>query len=81
MQCKKRLVIAERAKFLATSQKADELASFHRYCGFEKLKRESQTIKEELVQMGSNRRNVQCNTLVQNTRTITARKYILECPH
>ena len=59
MRPKKRLVIAERTKFMAMKQEVDEpiikylhrLKSASKYCEFEKLGTEEQTTEKELIQL------------------------------
>ena len=54
---KKRLVVAERSKFISMKQEIDEpiikylhcLRNASRYCEFEKLGQEEQTIEEDLI--------------------------------
>ena len=58
MRPKKRLVVAERTKFILMKQEIDEpiikylhrLRNASRYCKFEKLGQEEQTIEEDLIQ-------------------------------
>ena len=59
MRPKKRLVMAERTKFMSMKQEIDEpmikylhrLRNGSRYCGFEKLGRGEQTIEVDLIQL------------------------------
>ena len=59
MMPKKRLVMAERTKFMSMKQEINEpimkylhrLQNASRYCGFEKLGQGEQTIEEDLIQL------------------------------
>ena len=59
MSPKKRLVVAERTKFMSMKQEIDEpiikylhrLRNASRYCEFEKLGQREQTIEEDLIQL------------------------------
>ena len=59
MRPKKRLVMAERTKFISMKQEIDEpiikylhcLRNVSRYCEFEKLEQEEQTTEEDLIQL------------------------------
>ena len=60
MRPKKRLVVTERTKFTSMKQEIDEpilkylhrLRNASRYCEFEKLGQEEQTIEGDLIQLG-----------------------------
>ena len=62
MRPKKRLVMAEKTKFMSMKQEIDEpmikylhrLRNASRYCKFEKLGQEEQTIEEDLIQVNFN---------------------------
>ena len=59
MRPKKRLAVAERMKFMSMKQEINEpiikylhrLRNASRYCEFEKLGQDEQTIEEELIQL------------------------------
>ena len=59
MRLKKMLVVAERTKFMSMKQEIDEsimkylhcLRNASRYCEFEKLGQEQETIDEDLIQL------------------------------
>ena len=59
MRSKKRLVVTERTKFMSIKQEIEEpiikylhcLRNASRYCEFEKLEQEEQTIEEDLIQL------------------------------
>ena len=59
MRPKKRLVVAEKIKFMSMKQEIDEpiikylhrLRNVSRYCKFEKLRQEERTIEEDLIQL------------------------------
>ena len=63
MRSKKMLVVAERTKFMMMEQEIDEpiikylhrLRNASRYCKFEKLGLEEQTIEEDLIQLRLNK--------------------------
>ena len=70
MRPKKRLVMAERTKFMSMKQEIDKpiIKYLHhqenacRYCEFEKLGQEEQTIEEDLIQLRLIEGIVQCIT-------------------
>ena len=59
MKPKERLIVAERTKFMSLKQEINEpimkylhsLLNASRYCEFEKLGQEEQTIEEDLIQL------------------------------
>lgn len=60
MRLKKMLVVIEKTKFMLMKEESDEpiikylscLKNVNKYCEFEKLRQEEQTIGEELSQLG-----------------------------
>ena len=77
LRSKKKLVIAERTKFLFKSQNSKELSRFYlhrlkeasRFCEFEKLATENMTIEEELIQL----------RFIEGLHDVDQKNKILEC--
>ena len=89
MRPMKRLVVAERTKFMSMKQEIDEhiikylhcLRNASRYCEFKKLGQEEQTIEEDLIQLRLIEGMYNASHWYKNNGMTTNRKYVFKYLH